>query len=660
MNLRRVAIPTTLALVAAGVAAVATVAASPATAERAPVAPRVDPAAAADTHLARTVGAAAVHRGSGDTLQRRDVTVGGNGLRYVSYTRTYRGLPVIGGDAVVVTDADGAVKSTAAAQTQPIAVGTTVAVSAATAAATARKQLASVTTTSSPALSVLAWDTPALVWETIVEGTTAQGRPSRLHVFVDATTGVVRDTLDDVREGTGNGYYHGSVTINTSGSGSSYSMTDPTRGSLRCGGQNGAAYTGTDDSWGNGSGTNLEAACVDAMFAAQKESDMLSAWLGRNGINGSGGAPPIRVGLSQVNAYWNGSYVNFGRSQDGARQATSADVVGHELGHAIFQYTPGGAGSSRENGGLNEATGDIFGALTEAYINSPLDPPDYQVGERVNLVGGGPIRYMYQPSLAGDPNCYTSAIPNTEVHAAAGPLNHWFYLLAEGSSPGNGKPNSPTCNNSSVTGISLQKAGKIYYNAMLSKTSSWRYINVRVATLNAARNLYPNSCVEFNAVLAAWNAVTVPTQSGEPTCTGTGTTTAAPTSAPPTTRAPVTSAAPTSTGPTSAAPTTGGGQAGTCTATYRVIGSWGTGFQAEVTVANNGSTTLNGWTVTLGLASGQSISSLWSGVNSGTSGTVAVKNAAYNGTLTGGASTTFGFTANGSSASTPSVTCASP
>ncbi|GAA1816230.1 M4 family metallopeptidase [Luedemannella flava] len=459
-----------------------------------------------------------MHRGPGDTIIRKGVTAGGNGSQYISYSRTYKGLPVIGGDAVVVTDANGVVTSTAAAQTATIAVGTTAKVSPAAAAATARGRLATVAGASTPTLSVLAWGTPALVWETVVEGAYADGRPSKLHVYVDATTGAVLDVLDEVREGSGTGYYYGSVSITTSGSGSSYSMTDTTRPGLRCGGQNGSAYTGTDDVWGNGSGTNLETACVDALYGAQKEWDMLSAWLGRNGVTGSGGAVPIRVGLNDVNAYWNGSYVNFGHNQANNRQATPIDVVGHEIGHAIFQYTPGGAGSSRENGGINEATGDIFGALTEAYANNPNDPPDYQVGEEVDLVGDGPIRYMYQPSLAGDPNCYSSAIPNTEVHAAAGPLNHWFYLLAEGSAPGGGKPNSPTCNSSSVTGIGIQKAGKIYYNAMLAKTSTWRYINVRVATLNAAKTLYPGSCTEFNTVLAAWNAVSVPAQSGEPTC----------------------------------------------------------------------------------------------------------------------------------------------
>ncbi len=70
---------------------------------------------------------------------------------------------------------------------------------------------------------------------------------------------------------------------------------------------------------------------------------------------------------------------------------------------------------------------------------------------------------------------------------------------------------------------------------------------------------------------------------------------------------------------------------------------------------------LNGWTVGLTLASGQAISSLWSGVNTGTSGSVTVKNAPYNGTVGPNASTNFGFTATGNGATAPSnVTCTSP
>ncbi|MGC4757206.1 cellulose binding domain-containing protein [Micromonospora trifolii] len=110
--------------------------------------------------------------------------------------------------------------------------------------------------------------------------------------------------------------------------------------------------------------------------------------------------------------------------------------------------------------------------------------------------------------------------------------------------------------------------------------------------------------------------------------------------------------------PTTPPPT---GEPGTCAATYRTLNTWPGGFQAEVTVANNSTAPLNGWTVGLTLASGQAISSLWSGTNTGTTGSVTVRNAAYNGTVGPNASTTFGFTATGNGATAPgNVTCTSP
>ena len=140
------------------------------------------------------------------------------------------------------------------------------------------------------------------------------------------------------------------------------------------------------------------------------------------------------------------------------------------------------------------------------------------MGEEVNLVGKGPIRFMFNPSLAGHPNCFSGAIAGTEVHAAAGPLNHWFYLVSEGTNPTDGNPVSPTCNKSKVAGITIRKAGQIYMGALMRKTSTWRYATVRVASLQAVRQLFPNGCTQFNTVKAAWNAISVPAQAGEPTC----------------------------------------------------------------------------------------------------------------------------------------------
>jgi len=126
----------------------------------------------------------------------------------------------------------------------------------------------------------------------------------------------------------------------------------------------------------------------------------------------------------------------------------------------------------------------------------------------------------------------------------------------------------------------------------------------------------------------------------------------APSSPPPSSSAP--SSAPPSSPPASAQP-------GTCTVTYRPVNDWPGGFQGEVVVANNGSTTLNGWTVRLTLTGNQAISSIWNGVNTGTSGNVTVRNAAYNAVLGANATTTFGFVATGSTAAPPgNLTCASP
>jgi len=274
-------------------------------------------------------------------------------------------------------------------------------------------------------------------------------------------------------------------------------------------------FSGSDDSWGNGDATNRETGCVDAYYGADKERQMLSSWLGRSGMDGAGGWVPIRVGLNDVNAYYDGTQVQIGHTQTGGKWIGEMDVIAPEMGHGIDDHTPGGISGN----GTQEFVADTFGAMTEWYANNATDRPDYTVGEMVNLVGSGPIRYMYNPSLAGDDNCYSSSTPTDEVHAAAGPGNHWFYLLAEGTSPTDGQPASPTCNGTSITGVGIQKAAKIMYNAMLMKTSSSSYLKYRTWTLTAAKNLYgATSCTEFNAVKAAWAAVNVPAQTGDPTC----------------------------------------------------------------------------------------------------------------------------------------------
>jgi acetylxylan esterase len=132
---------------------------------------------------------------------------------------------------------------------------------------------------------------------------------------------------------------------------------------------------------------------------------------------------------------------------------------------------------------------------------------------------------------------------------------------------------------------------------------------------------------------------------------------------PPTTTTTTTSRPPTTTTTTTSRPpttTTTTGPPGACTATYRLVNPWTGGFQAEVTVRNNGSAQIGSWTVALGLGGGQTIVNLWNGVNTGTTGAVTVRNAPYNGTIPGNGTTTFGFVANGPSTPAPTVSCSTP
>ena len=107
-------------------------------------------------------------------------------------------------------------------------------------------------------------------------------------------------------------------------------------------------------------------------------------------------------------------------------------------------------------------------------------------------------------------------------------------------------------------------------------------------------------------------------------------------------------------GPTTGGPTTGG-PTGSCTATYTTVNSYPGGFQGSVTV-KAGTSAITSWTVTWTLASGQSITQLWSGALTTSGSNVTVKNLSYNGSLAAGATTTFGFNGAGT-ASTPTVSC---
>jgi mannan endo-1,4-beta-mannosidase len=111
------------------------------------------------------------------------------------------------------------------------------------------------------------------------------------------------------------------------------------------------------------------------------------------------------------------------------------------------------------------------------------------------------------------------------------------------------------------------------------------------------------------------------------------------------------------TGTTTAA---GGGGGGSCTAAYHVDNDWGAGFTATVTITNNSTSATSSWQAAWTWPGSQQITNSWNAAvtQSGTSATA--KNAAYNGSLAAGASTSFGFQGSyGGTNTAPSLSCTS-
>ncbi|MGW3156066.1 cellulase family glycosylhydrolase [Streptomyces sp. NPDC001089] len=101
---------------------------------------------------------------------------------------------------------------------------------------------------------------------------------------------------------------------------------------------------------------------------------------------------------------------------------------------------------------------------------------------------------------------------------------------------------------------------------------------------------------------------------------------------------------------------TGGGSSG-CRATYKVSSDWGSGFNADITVVNTGSSTTRSWQVTWEWPGGQTVSGMWNASYSQVGRTVTASNADHNGAIAAGASTGFGFGAAPGGAGTPALSC---
>jgi len=503
-------------------------------------------ASGSDRLAAAAVSALSTHpfaarAAGGQEFTATSTLVDPNGTRHVRLERTYNGLPVLGGDLVVHQSAAGDWKGVSQTLAAPLRLGTTPSVARASAEGLAlttslADSIAKSKTQGTPRLVIDATSgTPTLAWEVMTGGLQADGTPSRLATYVDATSGEVLRSEQQIEtsDGQGKTLYSGTVPLQVTGSASPYQLKDPTRGntyttdmknaedSIWCqlfgfGCSNGTQITSTSTVFGDGTNTNRATAGADAQYGSNVTWDFYKATFGRSGIwgDGRGSFNRVHYGSGYVNAFWDGTKMTYGDG-DGTNYGplVSLDVAGHEMSHGVTENTAG-LTYSGESGGLNESTSDIFGTMVEFYAANTNDPGDYLIGEEFDLKNHVGFRRMDKPSTDGkSADCWYSGVGDLDVHYSSGVGNHFFYLLSEGSGAKviNGtQHNSPTCNGSTVTGIGQLKAGKIWYRALTTyMTSSTNYAGARTATLKAATDLYGATSTEYAAVAAAWNAVSV-------------------------------------------------------------------------------------------------------------------------------------------------------
>ncbi|MFJ5924569.1 M4 family metallopeptidase [Kitasatospora sp. NPDC092948] len=488
--------------------------------------------------------AKALGLGPDERLLPKDVLVDNDGARHVRYDRTYRGLPVVGGDLVVHRAKNGKITSTTWAHDGALKVaGVTPALStqdASKAAERGAKHVKQARTTNLDTSNLVVWavgKVPVLAYRSTVTGAGEAGANTREAVLVDAASGAVLDTYEVNPEisGTGNGVNVGQVTLETSQGGSGYTLTDALHGSTVVydsynspqsnPAQNARTFSKSTNSWGTGSTSSRESAAVDASYGLAKTWDFYKNTFNRSGIRNDGrGAPAyVHVDNQLLNAFYDDSCfcMSFGdgSSQNGNTPLTALDVSGHEMSHGVTAATAN-LNYSGESGGLNEATSDIFGTMVEFYANNSTDPGDYYIGEKLHM-GNGYLRRMDNPAADGSSlGCYSSRAGQVDVHYSSGIANHFFYLTAEGTGaktigglPHNGTP----CNGDTFNGIGKDKAAAIWYRALTTyMTSTTNYSSARTATLQAAADLYGANSQERYIVSKAWAAVSLGTALPDP------------------------------------------------------------------------------------------------------------------------------------------------
>ena len=233
---------------------------------------------------------------------------------------------------------------------------------------------------------------------------------------------------------------------------------------------------------------------ISTMYNASLVYDYLRQTFDRNSFDGKGADMfciinvPDDKGQPYDNAFWNGKFISLGNGNiDFTPTGGALDIIGHEFGHAVVQYTTN-LEYKNQSGAINEGYADIFGAM--------VDRTNWTIGETIiknkNNYPTGALRDMSNPHNGGKQlgdgswqpahvsEMYFGQQDNGGVHINCGISNYAYYLYA--------------------TATSKEIAEQVYYRALCNYlTPTSKFVDLRVAVMHAAKDLYGDA----NAQLAA-------------------------------------------------------------------------------------------------------------------------------------------------------------
>ncbi|MGA5305405.1 cellulose binding domain-containing protein [Nucisporomicrobium flavum] len=343
-----------------------------------------------------------------------------------------------------------------------------------------------------------------------------------------------------------------------------------------------------------------------SIYGSSSSTGLLMAWawgVSRiiDVIEQSGGTilRPDATGVTGCSRFGKGAFVIGAFDQ---RIALTMPIESGSAGVPIFRGIPGeGAQSLSSAYGEQPWLGDAFGSFTSSPTRLPVD-----THEMVAMVAPRGLFIMDNPHIVnlGPKSASVAALGGAEVYKALGAgdnITYWSDIQDGNHCASRPEWRTPLQQN-------IQK--------FLLKTG------------NAAGTMRISSKAAGN--LAEWRDWQTPVL-------GTGTP-----STPPSGPGP-------SDPPPSNPPPSG------CSASISV-NAWNGGFVGTVKVTA-GASDLNGWTVGLTLPAGATITGSWNTTRTGASGAVQFANVSYNGRVTAGQTTEFGFQATGTStAMTPTCT----